>query len=251
MSEPQSRPDLTFVVPCYNEQAVVGETIPPLWAALAAEFPSAELLLVDNGSTDGTGAILARLAETDARIRVVTVPVNRGYGLGVLTGYRAARGGCIGHIPADGPVDPADVAMLARKAVTLGAGTLLTAVRRDRQETWIRRTVSGIYNTLFMVIFGAYTPDINGTPKFVHRDDLTRLALSSEDYFLEAEMMIKARRTGMRTVAISVDSRMREGGMSKVSTRLLRTCLEFGRNMLRARLGRLAVALTAWAGAPW
>lgn len=251
MTEAAARPDLTFVVPCYNEQAVVGQTIPPLWEALARELPSTELLLVDNGSTDGTAEVLAGLAATDDRIRVVTVPVNRGYGLGVLTGYRAARGRCIGHIPADGPVDPADVAALARRAVDLGDGTLLTAVRRERQDTWVRRVVSRGYNTVFLLLFGAYTPDINGTPKFVHAADLPRLALASEDYFLEAEMMIKARRLGLRTVPVTVFSRRRGGGRSKVSARLVRTCLEFGRNLVRARLGRLVVALSSLATAPW
>ncbi len=248
MNPAPPRPDLSFVVPCYNERAVVDQTIPPLWAALSAAVPAAELLLVDNGSTDGTGDRLRALAAGDPRIRVLSVPRNRGYGLGVLTGYRAARGGCIGHIPADGPVDPADVAALARQAVDQGPGTLLTAVRRARQDTLVRRVVSRSYNTLFLVLFGAYTPDINGTPKFVHAADLPRLALASEDYFLEAEMMIKARRLGLRTVPVTVYSRRRGGGRSKVSARLVRTCLEFGRNLLRARLGRLLLALGPWPG---
>lgn len=245
---PPPRPDLSFVVPCYNERAVVDLTIPPLWAAVGAAVPSAELLLVDNGSTDGTDERLRALAAGDPRIRVLSVPRNRGYGLGVLTGYRAARGGCIGHIPADGPVDPADVAALARQAVDLGPGTLLTAVRRSRQDTLVRRVVSRGYNALFRWLFGAHTADINGTPKFVHAEDLPRLALTSEDYFLEAEMMIRARRLGLRTVPVTVYSRRRGGGRSKVSARLVRTCLEFGRNLLRARLGRLAILLVPLPG---
>jgi dolichol-phosphate mannosyltransferase len=236
-------PDLSLVVPCYNEQELLDRTIPPLFEALAAAIPQCEMVLVDNGSTDGTAAVIERLATLDPRIRPARVAVNEGYGLGVLTGYGAARGRCVGHIPADGPVDPADVAALARRALDEGEGALVTAVRLDRQDTTVRRLVSRSYNLLFLALFGRLTPDINGTPKFLHRADLARVAPRSRDYFLEAEMMIKARRLGLRTVAVEVPSQRRAGGRSKVSARLVLACAEFVRNLVRARFGRLAAAL--------
>lgn len=231
--------DLTLVVPCYNERDTLDTTIPPLFAALVAAIPNSEMVLVDNGSNDGTGDKIQEFLQLDPRMRSAVVPVNRGYGLGVLTGYEAARGRCIGHIPADGPVTPDDVAMLARRALEAGPGTLVTAVRQNRQETLARKIVSRSYNTFFLLLFGRYTPDINGTPKFLHRTDLERMRPSSIDYFLEAEMMIKARRLGLRTLPIEVPSQARPGGESKVSARLLMACLEFVRNLLRARFGAL------------
>ncbi len=235
--------ELTLVVPCYNERELLEHTVPPLFAALAAAVPDCELVLVDNGSTDGTGEIIARLCAADPRIRPARVPVNEGYGLGVLTGYAVARGRCVGHIPADGPVAPEDVAMLARRALHAGPGILVTAVRLRRADTAARILVSRAYNLCFMLLFGRYTADINGTPKFAHAPDLARMALVSRDYFLEAEMMIKARRLGMRTDAVEVISRERGGGRSKVSARLFTAIAEFVRNLLRARFGALTVLL--------
>ncbi|MGH7447165.1 MAG: glycosyltransferase family 2 protein [Longimicrobiales bacterium] len=231
--------EMTLVVPCYNENELLETTVPPLFSALAAAIESCELILVDNGSTDGTGQAIERLCRTDPRIRSAVVHVNRGYGLGVLTGYAAARGRCIGHIPADGPVTPEDVAALAQRALREGAGAMVTAVRRDRQETLARKVVSRTYNTFFLLLFGRYTPDINGTPKFLHAVDVDRMRLMSTDYFLEAEMMIKARRLGLRTVPVDVLSQGRPGGQSKVSARLIMACTEFVLNLLRARFGRL------------
>jgi glycosyltransferase involved in cell wall biosynthesis len=231
--------DLTLVVPCYNERDTLETTIPPLFDALTSAVTNCEMILVDNGSIDGTGEVIERLRGADARMRSATVPVNRGYGLGVLTGYGAARGRCIGHIPADGPVRPDDVAMLAQRALAEGPGTLVTTVRQNRQETLARKIVSRSYNMFFLMLFGRYTPDINGTPKFLHRSDLERMRLNSIDYFLEAEMMIKARRLGMRTLPVEVPSQARPGGESKVSARLLMACLEFVRNLIRARFGQL------------
>lgn len=245
--------ELTLVVPCYNERDTLETTIPPLFAALADAIERCEMILVDNGSTDGTGQLIERLCAADPRIRSATVPVNRGYGLGVLTGYAAARGRCIGHIPADGPVTPDDVAALACRALAEGNGAMVTAVRQNRQETMARKIVSRSYNAFFLLLFGRYTPDINGTPKFLHAADFTRMRLTSTDYFLEAEMMIKARRLGMRTVPVPVPSQARPGGQSKVSARLLMACVEFIRNLLRARFGALPgdnAAGTAAAPAP-
>jgi glycosyltransferase involved in cell wall biosynthesis len=242
--------DLSLVVPCYNESELLTATIPPLFAALAGATEHCELILVDNGSTDGTAEIIAGLCRADTRIRSVSVPVNQGYGLGVLTGYDAARGRCVGHIPADGPVTPRDVASLALRALEAGPGVLVTAVRRHRQETLSRKIVSRAYNLLFLALFGRYTPDINGTPKFLHAADAGRMRLASRDYFLEAEMMIKARRLGMRTVAVAVPSQLRPGGESKVSARLLLACLEFVRNLLRARWGELAAVPSPAGAAP-
>lgn len=230
---------VSLVIPCYNEGAVVERTAPPLLRALGALGPTCEIVLVDNGSTDDTAAAIARLCASDDRFRAARVDVNRGYGLGVLTGYAAAAGVCVGHIPADGPVAPEDVARLARLTLAGGPGTFVTAVRLGRADTGVRRIVSRFYNGIFRVLFGDLTRDINGTPKFMHRVDLERIAPTSEDYFLEAEMMIKATRLRLTMVPVDVQSLHRPGGRSKVSARLIRVCFEFLRNLVRARIGRL------------
>lgn len=237
--ERPSEVELTLVVPCYNERELIARTVPPLFDALALAIPRCEMILVDNGSTDDTGRIVAELSARDPRIRTAVVEVNRGYGLGVLTGYRAARGRCIGHVPSDGPVAPADIGALAARALAEGPGAIVSAVRRGRQDTLVRRTVSSIYNAFFRLLFGRLCEDINGTPKFLHAVDVARMQPSAEDYFLEAEMLIKARRLGLRIVAVEVPSLPRTGGKSKVSARLVAACWEFIRNLLRARFSRM------------
>jgi glycosyltransferase involved in cell wall biosynthesis len=233
---------LSLIVPCYNEGDVLEHTIPGLFDALQTAVPECELILVDNGSTDDTADVIDGLCKRDSRIRSVTVPENLGYGLGVLTGYEAANGDCVGHIPADGPVAPEDVARLALRAMSAGPGSFLSAVRMNRQDTTIRRFVSGAYNRVFRILFGTLTDDINGTPKFADRGDLARMALQSRDYFLEAEMMIKGRRLGLDLIVAEVPSMPREVGRSKVSATLVKTCAEFVRNLLKARFGRLPTA---------
>ena len=231
-------PVVSLIVPCYNEAAILEHTAPPLMQALQDAVPGSEVVLVDNGSTDTTGAIIESLCARDPRYASARVPTNRGYGLGVLTGYEAARGTVVGHIPADGPVLPDEVARMARLMVDTGPGALLTAVRQDRQETLVRKSVSRLYNLCFALLFGRITGDINGTPKYLYREDWDRLRISSTDYFLEAEMMLKARRMGLELVPVIVRSQAREGGKSKVTARLASACFEFLGNLVRYRVGR-------------
>lgn len=232
--------DLTLVVPCYNEESVIDRTVPPLLAAIEAAVPRCEIVLVDNGSTDNTREAIERLRATSERLVATRVDENTGYGRGVLAGYEVARGRVVGHIPADGPVEPREVARLAALALELGPGHLISAVRVDRRETLLRRVVSRGYNTLFWLIFGSLSRDINGTPKFMHRTDYDRLRPRSTDYFLEAEMMLGSTRLGLEVVQLEVLSIARPAGRSKVSARLLRAIAEFVRNMLRYRLAMLA-----------
>lgn len=94
-------PLFSVVVPCYNEEAAVEETVHALQAVLA-DAPPHELIFVNDGSSDRTADILVRLAAAIPKLRVVTHPQNRGYGAALKTGIRAAAGTLIAITDADG-----------------------------------------------------------------------------------------------------------------------------------------------------
>lgn len=97
---------LSLVIPCYNEAA----NLPLLVARCTEVFrdESYEVVLVDNGSTDDSPAVLARLLEGQSIIRSVRVEVNQGYGFGILSGLKAAGGEVLAWTHADMQTDPAD-----------------------------------------------------------------------------------------------------------------------------------------------
>ncbi len=97
---------LTLVIPCYNE----AKNLPLLVARLREIFvrDDIEAILVDNGSTDDSPAVLAALLAKPSRIRSVRVDTNQGYGFGILAGLAAATGDIIGWTHADMQTDPAD-----------------------------------------------------------------------------------------------------------------------------------------------
>src|SRR4051812_25089667 len=97
-------PTLSLVIPCYNEAANLPLLLPRCAALTRAG--DAEVILVDNGSTDDTAEVLARSLPEFPGCRTVRVPTNQGYGFGILRGLEAATAGIIGWTHADMQTDP-------------------------------------------------------------------------------------------------------------------------------------------------
>lgn len=107
ISKPLSQITLSIVVPCYNE----AKNIPLVLKRFdeVINRPDIEIILVDNGSTDNSESILAELLPRYRFARTVKVPVNQGYGFGILAGLKTAKGRFLGWTHADMQTDPADV----------------------------------------------------------------------------------------------------------------------------------------------
>jgi glycosyltransferase involved in cell wall biosynthesis len=104
-----SQPDLSLAIPCFNEEELLANTVGRLWDVFESRGVRLEMVLVDNGSTDGTGAVIDRLIEQGLPVTKKTIAVNAGYGNGILVGLAACRGRWVGILHADGQVEPEDV----------------------------------------------------------------------------------------------------------------------------------------------
>jgi len=236
------RPDLSLVLPCFNEEEVVESTVRDLLAAfepaghgLEQAGHGLEIVAVDNGSRDRTGQILASLAASDPRVVTARVEVNQGYGLGILTGLPLCTAPWVGLLCADGQVDAQDVVKLFAARDRVAPPALLKVRRRFRQDGLKRKITSVLYNLGTNLLFGGLrTLDVNGNPKLFPRELLPALDLKSRDWFLDAEIMIKAKKLGLRVVEVDVPGQLRRGGASNVR---LGTCFEFARNLLACRFG--------------
>jgi glycosyltransferase involved in cell wall biosynthesis len=228
--------DLSLVIPCFNEEAVVATTVRDLLENFERAGHRLQVVAVDNGSRDRTGAILRELAAADPRVTPERVEVNQGYGLGILTGFPRCEAPWVGLICADGQVEARDVVRLFDAARAAEPLTLLKVRRRFRRDGLRRKLVSIAWNGLANVVYGGMgTLDVNGNPKIFRRELLPSFALCSRDWFLDAEIMIKAKRLGLRVVEVDVPGQLRRGGVSHVRAA---TVLEFARNLWRCRTGR-------------
>lgn len=209
-------PGLSMVMPCYNEESVVAYTIHRLTEAFARAGHGLELIAVDNGSTDGTGRILRQIAESNASLRVHRVEVNEGYGHGIRSGLPLCTAPWIGMIPADGQVDAEDVVRLYEMAVLSGGEVVAKVRRRFRMDGPMRKITSLGYNLVVRALWPTLAWDVNGVPKILPRGLVNEMALTSEGWALEPEIMVKAHCMGVRIVELNILSRERSSGRSKV-----------------------------------
>jgi glycosyltransferase involved in cell wall biosynthesis len=210
-------PQVSFIMPCYNEEGVIGYTIPRLVKAFQQAGHRLELVACDNGSSDRTGEIIERFVAEGYPVVYHRVDVNQGYGFGVLDAIRRCRAPYIGIIPADGQVDAEDVVKVY-ESVSRADRPVIGKVRRrfrlDGAERWV---VSVIYNFTMLALWpGLGTLDVNGSPKVIPRSVLEELDLTSKDWLLDPEIMIKARHLGVPVIEMNAFSRMRESGISHV-----------------------------------
>ena len=228
-------PEVSFIMPCYNEQEVIPYTIPQLCDAFAKAGHVLELIGCDNGSSDRTGELIKEFVAKGLPVVYHRVEPNEGYGNGVLKTIPVCSAPWIGIIPADGQVDAEDVARLF-DAVKHTDGKVIGKVRRRfRMDGPVRKVVSVFYNALVFCLWpNLGSIDINGSPKIIHRDVLRRLDLESKQWFLDPELMVKAHYLGVRVLEMNVFARMRGNGLSHVRAS---TCWEFFTKLIAFRLG--------------
>lgn len=227
-------PDVSFVMPCYNEEDVIGSTVPALVRAFRREGYRLQLIAVDNGSTDRTGVVIRELAAVHPEVELHRVEVNQGYGHGMLSGIPLARGPWVGFIPCDGQVAAEDVVRLFEAARGTKGNVVVKARRRFRMDGLIRKVVSVAYQAFVRMLWPRLrTIDVNGTPKLVTRDALLAMRLESTGWLFDPELMIKAHYLGLKVIEHNVFGRMRGGGLSHVRAS---TCWEFFRVLIGARL---------------
>ena len=232
----KTRADVSFVIPCYNEEDIVGYTLQRLASAFAKAGHVLELIVVDNGSSDRTGEVISAFASKNEHVIAHRVEVNEGYGFGVLSGLPLATAPWVGIIPADGQVDAEDVVRLYEAVVTTDGNVLGKVRRRFRMDGLYRKIVSTFYNVFVRALWPSLESiDVNGSPKLLPRDAVNNMDLRSRGWLLDPEIMIKAHYMGMHVLELNVFSRMRGNGVSHVR---VGTCWEFLQNLLIFRFSR-------------
>ena len=224
---------LSIVIPAYNE----GEHLAAVVAEMNDVFGEAginyEIVVVNNGSRDETGAIIDLLAKGNARIRAVHLAENRKYSGGILAGLAEAKGEVMGWAHADGQADPRDIVRLYR-AMREKKCELGKAIRRERHESPWRIVQGKIWYGIFQLLFWSPYRDVNATPKLMTRRAAEILKLDSSDWFLDPEFVIKAIRNNIPISEVETVWRSRKSGSTRAH---LFTGLEFLKNLILFRVG--------------
>lgn len=209
-------PGISLVLPAYNEAAVIARAVREAQAALESHFEQFEVIVVDDGSHDDTATETVRAIETAPNARLVRHETNCGYGAALRTGFEAARFELVAFTDADCQFDLADLAPLARLAQEV---PIAVGYRADRKDPWKRRFLSWGYNVLARALLGTRVRDVDCALKVFRREALAQLLPSSKGFFVNTEMLTRARQLGFDVAERAVTHRPRAAGASKVSLR--------------------------------
>ncbi len=232
---------LSIVMAAFDEEDALPACVERTLAFLREHIPDRELLIVDDGSSDGTPALVDRLAAEHVEVVALHLERNSGMGAALLRGFAAARKEWVTIMPADGQIDAFELLDFFAAAERSGAD-LVTSLYRNRSYTPARWALSLGLRALTTVIVGtrARTEGIY----MVRRAVLEQLGARSHSFLLNLEIPIRAKRGGFRVETIHMNVHDRTAGASKATSaaRIQQTFMELFKlrvQMERERLDRV------------
>lgn len=197
-----SNPELSIIMPVYNEQDNLPEVMEILRQKLSKWVESYEILIVDDGSTDRTVQIAQKLSGSDGRIRLLQHMENRGPGSGIITGLTHATGRLVTFIPADLAISMDQFPKYLEAAKD---AELVIGIRSDRSDyAFFRKVNSYVYIWLIKLLFQMKQRQFN----YVHlyrRSIFDQIDVWSDGVFITAEIMIRGRDRGFKLKEVEID----------------------------------------------
>ncbi len=212
-------PEISVVMPAYNEEEVLPAALAEAVEVLEELCGCWEIIVVDDGSMDSTPKLLAAAGERDPRIRTVRHPANRGYGAALATGFGACRYQTLFYTDADAQFNLRD---LVPAYPLLTDSDMVAGWRRNRQDPWMRKVASAVYNQLQAAVLGVRARDVDCAFKLFRRsffggvDGTGGVVLTSQGFLVDSELYARARRKGMRILQLPVEHRARLAGRSTI-----------------------------------
>lgn len=203
---------VSVVVPAYNEDENLPVLVPRLDEALAKLGCDYEMLVVNDGSTDGTSRVLRDLVQRFPKLRAVEFAQNAGESAGWHAGFRLATGDVVVTMDADLQNDPQDIPVLL---AALQQADCVSGVRQKREDNFVRRVSSRIANTVRNWVTHDRTTDVGCSLRAVRREFLVDLPFFQHMHrFLPALLQLQ----GARCVEAPVRHHPRVHGQSKYGT---------------------------------
>ena len=202
-----SLPSLSIVLPCFNEEANVAEAVRNAVAAATACSERYEIVVVDDGSGDGTARVVSELAEP--HVRLILHPHNRGYGEALRSGIQAARMDWVLLADADLQFDLRELADFVPLTADADA---IWGRRVVRQDTVVRRAYASAWNRLVRALFALPVRDVDCGFKLIRGSVLRRFELQTTGAMISTELAVQCLAQGARFAEIGVHHRPRIAG---------------------------------------
>jgi len=206
---------VSFVFPMFNEAENIESTVRRASGLARTISDDYEIVVADDASTDGSGAIVDRIAAQDPHVRAVHLKVNSKFGGALNAGLMAATKDAVIYTDSDFPAKEEDIKKAFELLDDADVVTAYSLVIKDASPK--RFILSKGYNFLVQLLFGLKLKDINSGLKIYKREVLTGLNLKSKSPFIDVEIFAEAVRRGFKITQYGLIFEMREKGQSTIS----------------------------------
>jgi len=200
---------ISVFFPCFNEQENVGKAIEKAITVLEKLNTEFEVIIVDDGSTDGTGRIADQIAGRDERVKVVHHGRNLGYGAALQSGFKAATKELVFYTDADGQFDIGEMPPLLD---LMEQHDIVSCYRLNRRDSAVRKINGWCWTKLVCLLFGLRIRDIDCAFKLYKREIFDNIELSSTGALIDTEILARAGRKGYSIVQQGVHHYRRKAG---------------------------------------
>src|SRR5438128_8693751 len=213
-ADPASMPaGLSVFFPAYNDSGTIASMVIRTVKAASELTPDFEIIVVDDGSGDGTADVADELARTYPQVRAVHHPTNRHYGAALRTGFRSATKDLIFYTDGDAQYDPAELSVLWAKMTP--DTDLVNGYKISRSDPLHRVIIGRVYHHIVSVLFGLTVRDVDCDFRLLRRSIFDRIDLEKTSGVICLEMMKKIHDAGFRIVEVPVHHYHRAFGKSQ------------------------------------
>lgn len=245
------KPSIAAFFPAFNDEVTIAQMVTDALAVLSTLTDDYEVLVIDDGSTDGTAAVADELARRLPCVRVVHHPENRGYGAALASGFRDVRKDLVFYTDGDGQYDVRELARLV-PLMTDGVA-VVNGYKAARADARHRVVLGEIYKRLARWLFRLPIRDVDCDFRLLRREAIQGIELESASGVVCTEMIYKLRRAGCRFAEVQVQHYPRRHGRSQFFTvrRVANTAFDFFALWTKLVLLRrvLVLSLTHYTGA--
>ena len=210
---PPRPPGLSIFFPAYNDGGTIASLVILAVQVAATLTPDFEVIVVNDGSTDATKAILDDLVRTYPNVRALHHTVNRGYGAALRTGFAAATKDLIAYTDGDAQYDPAELPVLWNKLTP--DADLVNGYKISRSDPWHRIVIGRVYHHTVRLLFRLRVRDVDCDFRLMRREIFDRVKLEKDTGVICLEMMRKIQDAGFHVREVPVHHYHRAHGKSQ------------------------------------
>jgi glycosyltransferase involved in cell wall biosynthesis len=205
--------EISMVFPAYNEEENIELLCESALRVLEGIEGEHEIIIVDDGSEDRTAEKAREVSKRCPEVKLVAHERNRGYAKALRTGVKAAKGELVFLSDADNQFDLNDI---HRFLPIIQEADIVVGHRMNRQDSALRRFMARGFNLLVRMVFGVKARDIDCSFKLFRRRVFRKIEIDSDQFMVDTEILVKAKRYGFSVHEVGVKHFPRTGGTTTI-----------------------------------